>query len=182
MHRDRIGLGHSSYSSLSSTRYRWPSFSLRALHLMEYISAIGRHRSWSDHLSSFWKRLTNYSLSEKLWIKIWGDAYDDSAQPSALYELGFFAYSDTGIVMDRVLTSYGSTPMFHNLVSKASSQRITLPGVYEHPLFYVGVYAAIGLANVIVGVSSTIAQYTGALRASRRLFRQLLVTVVRYVR
>lgn len=84
--------------------------------------------------------------------------------------------------MDGILTSHGPAPSFHSLVSKIGLPRINWPSAYEHPLFYVGVYAAIGLANVIVGVSSTIAQYTGALRASRRLFRQLLVTVVRYVR
>lgn len=46
-------------------------------------------------------------------------------------------------------------------------------------MFYVGIYAAIGIANALASVLSVIAQYTGALRASRILFKQLLETVVR---
>ncbi|KAF9255059.1 multidrug resistance-associated ABC transporter [Marasmius fiardii PR-910] len=53
------------------------------------------------------------------------------------------------------------------------------PSAHEHPLFYVGIYAAIGLGNVLVNLCSVVAQYTGALRASRALFKQLLEKVVR---
>jgi ABC-type multidrug transport system fused ATPase/permease subunit len=46
-------------------------------------------------------------------------------------------------------------------------------------MFYVGVYAAIGLGSALITVLSSVVQYTGALGASRRLFEQLLVGVVR---
>jgi ABC-type multidrug transport system fused ATPase/permease subunit len=55
----------------------------------------------------------------------------------------------------------------------------SLPSAREHPLFYVGVYAAIGLSTALVSVLSTATQYTGALRASRILFKRLLASVVR---
>ena len=45
------------------------------------------------------------------------------------------------------------------------------PKASEHPLFYVGIYAAIGLTNALSSVLSVTAQYTGALRASRILFK-----------
>lgn len=45
------------------------------------------------------------------------------------------------------------------------------PSAAEHPLFYVGIYAAIGLASGLASVLSVTAQYTGALRASRLLFK-----------
>ena len=45
------------------------------------------------------------------------------------------------------------------------------PNAAEHPLFYVGIYAAIGLASGLASVLSVTAQYTGALRASRLLFK-----------
>jgi hypothetical protein len=48
---------------------------------------------------------------------------------------------------------------------------IEWPSAIEHPLFYVGVYAAIGLSTAFVTLCSVAAQYTGALRASRLLFR-----------
>jgi len=54
-----------------------------------------------------------------------------------------------------------------------------LPSVYEHPLFYVGIYAAIGLSIVFINVLSAGVQYIGALRASRILFSKLLGTTVR---
>ena len=43
-------------------------------------------------------------------------------------------------------------------------------------MFYVGIYAAIGLGGALVNVSSVAAQYTGALRASRIMFRFVLLT------
>lgn len=54
-----------------------------------------------------------------------------------------------------------------------------LPSAHENPLFYVGVYALIGLGSVLATVSSSATQYTGALYASRNLFSRLLRTVVR---
>lgn len=71
---------------------------------------------------------------------------------------------------------------------------INWPSAVEHPLFYVGIYAAIGLTTAFVSILSSVAQITGALRASRTLFkyafyhlrlsfltayRALLVSVVR---
>ena len=47
---------------------------------------------------------------------------------------------------------------------------IDWPDAIEYPLFYIGVYAAIRIGNVMMTVMSVTAQYTGALRASRILF------------
>lgn len=54
-----------------------------------------------------------------------------------------------------------------------------LPPVQEHPLFYVAVYAGIGVASLLINVTAAATQYIGALRASRLLFKQLLTQVVR---
>jgi ABC-type multidrug transport system fused ATPase/permease subunit len=54
-----------------------------------------------------------------------------------------------------------------------------LPDANERPMFYIGVYAAIGFSTAGITILSSATQYTGALRASRRLFEQLLVGVVR---
>ncbi len=56
------------------------------------------------------------------------------------------------------------------------------PDAREHPLFYVGVYAAIGIGGAIVSVMSTTAQFTGALRASRILFEYSLILLLLLVR
>jgi len=54
----------------------------------------------------------------------------------------------------------------------------TLPSIYRHPLFYVLVYAAIGLGGVVITTINTVVQYHGAIRASRSLFTRLLNTLV----
>jgi ABC-type multidrug transport system fused ATPase/permease subunit len=56
---------------------------------------------------------------------------------------------------------------------------VQLPDANEHPMFYVGIFAAIGLGGALVATLSSYVQLTGALKASRRLFQQLLVGVVR---
>lgn len=60
-----------------------------------------------------------------------------------------------------------------------SGLRDRLPDAHVNPLFYVGIYALIGFMTVAVNIMSSATQYIGALRASRRLFKQLLETVVR---
>lgn len=46
-----------------------------------------------------------------------------------------------------------------------------LPNVEQHPLFYVGVYAAITMTYAVAQCISGATLFTGALRASRILFR-----------
>lgn len=55
---------------------------------------------------------------------------------------------------------------------------IDLPLAETHFLFYVGVYAAIGLTGSTLVTITSLTQLTGALRASRILFKRLLTTVV----
>jgi len=82
------------------------------------------------------------------------------------------------VMMDGLHGSDHLTRTVHGLQS-LDLPTIHLPSANEHPLFYIGVYAALGLGAAFVGVLSAIVQYTGALRASRVLFVRLLVTVVR---
>ncbi|KAJ7807829.1 hypothetical protein B0H14DRAFT_3152303 [Mycena olivaceomarginata] len=117
------------------------------------------------------------SVGEKLWIKTWGEAYKETANASALYA-GYrsFMGPEYEIPMD------GQISRFHTYELHPSTTgflHVDWPRAIERPLFYVGIYAAIGLTTAFVGICSSAAQMTGALRASRKLFRALLVTVVR---
>lgn len=71
-----------------------------------------------------------------------------------------------------------SNPYYH---IQASQKLLwfTLPDANEEPLFYVGVYGAIGLATALITIMSMVVQFTGALRASRLIFKKLLEGVVR---
>jgi hypothetical protein len=48
---------------------------------------------------------------------------------------------------------------------------VNWPDAMTHPYFYIGIFAAIGLGTAMSNVLSVTAQYTGALRASRILFK-----------
>ncbi|CAA7263971.1 unnamed protein product [Cyclocybe aegerita] len=116
-------------------------------------------------------------ISEKLWIKTWGEAYKDSV-PS-FFSFRTFATPEHEVPMDGYLLHHQQLHPYQNVATMPTLFGIDWPRASEHPMFYVGIYAAIGLANALANVLSVTAQYTGALRASRILFKQLLVTVVR---
>ncbi|KAJ7892528.1 multidrug resistance-associated ABC transporter [Mycena olivaceomarginata] len=115
------------------------------------------------------------SVGEKLWIKTWGNAYQQNTT------LMFHSYQAFGSLnpeypMDG---SFNFVQVNSRFEMAPGLFGINWPSAIDHPLFYVGVYAAIGLTTAFVSLCSVAAQYTGALRASRKLFRQLLVSVVR---
>ena len=57
------------------------------------------------------------------------------------------------------------------------TQEIKLPPADKHPMFYVGVFAAIGIGSRLVFLLTLVVQYVADLRASK-MFRQLLDAVV----
>ena len=73
--------------------------------------------------------------------------------------------------MDGHLLHFQLPHSHQSAFSVRSFFRIDWPSASEHPLFYVGIYAAIGLLNALCTLLSVAAQYTGALRASRVLFK-----------
>ncbi|KAF9526193.1 multidrug resistance-associated ABC transporter [Crepidotus variabilis] len=117
-------------------------------------------------------------ITEKLWIMAWGAAYKPDFMPS-IYAFRSFATIEHELPVDGYLMHHAHQYAYQTPMSTTSFFGFDLPKAYEHPLFYVSIYAAIGLANALTSVFSVTAQYTGALRASRILFKQLLVTVVR---
>ncbi|KAJ7258427.1 multidrug resistance-associated ABC transporter [Mycena haematopus] len=115
------------------------------------------------------------SVAEKLWIKTWGEAYTDNDKLSVLYGTDSSLPMDRGIRMDAQI-SRSSTFNLH--LSTIEFLNIDWPSAAKHPLFYVGIYAAIGSAAALVNILMFVLQLTGALRASRTLFKALLETVV----
>lgn len=53
-----------------------------------------------------------------------------------------------------------------------------IPSPTLHPFFYVLIYSAIGLGFAGMGVAGNLVQLTAGLRASRRLFNELLNNVI----
>jgi hypothetical protein len=86
-----------------------------------------------------------------------------------------FATAEHEVTMDGIHHPLPYKGSFSSIRTMSTSQ---WPDARDHPFFYVGVYAAIGLTAVLAGNASMMAQYTGALRASRLLFKELLTTVI----
>ncbi|KAG6809740.1 hypothetical protein H0H92_014907 [Tricholoma furcatifolium] len=108
-------------------------------------------------------------LSEKIWIMIWGEAYKNGE-----------ASTKGGLQIQGQPDSFEFSSFNSNFTTtKPGRFGIEWPHAMKHPMFYVGIYACIGLVNMLTSIASMIAQYTGAIRASRSLFRRLLGTVVR---
>ncbi|KAL0574916.1 hypothetical protein V5O48_007038, partial [Marasmius crinis-equi] len=131
-------------------------------------------------------------VGEKLWMMQWGKAYGNNTDTDTqtFRSFSFSPFRTTGLsdheyIAESYVTSqhhYHQVPIHPHSHSESAGTGlfgIKWPDAHEHPLFYVGIYAAIGLTGVIVNVLSAAAQFTGALRASRTLFRQLLERIVR---
>ena len=61
------------------------------------------------------------------------------------------------------------------LWGEAYGQSNILPNAGDHPLFYVGVYGAIGFGTALVTVVSASAEKTGAYHAGQKLFKQVFM-------
>lgn len=110
-----------------------------------------------------------------VYVKIWGEAYGKVEQVP--YMLSFFRSTEHDLRVDG--GSINSGHQWHGVFSLTGlSGRfgIEWPDALQHPLFYVGIYAAIGLMQALMNVVSVAAQYTGALRASRILFKWVILS------
>ncbi|KAH8109668.1 hypothetical protein DFH11DRAFT_1843160 [Phellopilus nigrolimitatus] len=117
------------------------------------------------------------SFTEKFWIKVWGEAYEKGTT----VPLTHIFTSNAAIEQQALMSDAVSPHHFAHIHQDFGTSGLEdyLPPAHEKPLFYVGIYALIGLMTVLVSVTSVAAQYTGALRASRQLFKQLLTAIVR---
>lgn len=100
-------------------------------------------------------------------VKIWGEAYGNE---------------DFVLIQDASQSRWNNenTQRVLNVtVSSPSTQTGFSPfPAQAHPYYYLDIYAAIALSGGLFSILAAVAQYTGALRASRSLFELLLGRVV----
>ncbi|KAF8502966.1 ABC transporter type 1, transmembrane domain-containing protein [Gautieria morchelliformis] len=115
-------------------------------------------------------------VAEKLWIKQWGEAYNHSAAVAHLFYSPSISDGEGQIPLH-------SSAYISNAFEKFSlSNTVTsslLPSANDHPLFYVAIYASIGFGTAAISILNVSVQYSGGIRASKLIFKQLLVAVVR---
>ncbi|KAJ7499148.1 hypothetical protein FB451DRAFT_27658 [Mycena latifolia] len=103
-------------------------------------------------------------LGQKLWIKVWGEAYQTISGSD------FLAF---------ILAQTSETAKIQSVSSHMSGALpFEFPAAHDQPMFYVGIYAVIGLGTNLANVSLVAAHFYGSLRASRLLFRNLLKKLV----
>lgn len=118
-------------------------------------------------------------VSEKFWIKIWGDAYGGNSTAPTPYLIHTFLTPEHEIPLDHAYTAAHLPQHYHYGAATTRLPSIHWPNARDHPFFYIGIYASISLGAALVNIAGAITQYTGALRASRILFKKLLTAVVR---
>ncbi|KZS87429.1 hypothetical protein SISNIDRAFT_553186 [Sistotremastrum niveocremeum HHB9708] len=110
-----------------------------------------------------------FEISDRFWIKAWGDAYRTSdsfiGRPSLVVPYSLDQHP--------LANSYAAAFVPYNTLLG-----IPLPSANDHPLFYVGIYGALGLLGALMSLISRAIQFTGAIRAARILFSQLLNSVI----
>lgn len=110
---------------------------------------------------------TAMEIGQKVWMQIWGDAYETAPA---------YTFSDLSLHIqkaERILFPVAT------LFSEQTIKTQALPSADEHPLFYVGGLALIGLLDILFAMFASIVLILGTYRASEILFEQLLRGVMR---
>jgi hypothetical protein len=110
----------------------------------------------------------------------WGEAYghDDLNHIASFHHFKSFITAEQELAVDGIMLSNSLTTNFFR-IQAPPGLKSDWPSAQEHPFFYIGFYSLIGLATVLTSVAAYVLQFTGALKASRTLFKQLLIGVVR---
>ncbi|KAG8815537.1 hypothetical protein FRC18_001456 [Serendipita sp. 400] len=129
-------------------------------------------------------------VCEKLWMQVWGES---GGATNVTSQTLHFTYLQTTIAKDYLhpdlhRTFVDSLPWNTSTISSNALMPYTftvnplptdrLPSAEEHPLFYVGIFACIGIGIVFINLLGQIVLAIGAYRASKRLFTDLLQTVM----
>ncbi|KAG8974080.1 hypothetical protein FRC05_007828 [Tulasnella sp. 425] len=118
-------------------------------------------------------------IVEKLWIKIWGEHYHGDFVYSNLYSVSWYGIDHSDTRSHDLVSSSALQGLISDIRKATFLPEIPeLPSAQEHPLFYVGIYAGIGVFAAFVSMSNSIVQYWGSYKASKVLFKRLLDAVV----
>jgi hypothetical protein len=108
-------------------------------------------------------------------MQYWGAAYNMTSTTPFFPP---FVTPEHQVVSNALLSSYHLGSDFHSVHGASVSLALSLPNADKHQMYYVSIYADICISGGVVGLIIVCIQYLAALRAFRKLFKQLLVTVV----
>ncbi|KAG6887018.1 hypothetical protein C0995_002341, partial [Termitomyces sp. Mi166 len=122
-------------------------------------------------------------VGEKVWIMIWGEAYKDDTPASLYYTFTSFTTKDShDLHVDGYHPShFRSTlnlPSIQTLFIKEDGRfGINWPRALEHPFFYIGIYAGIGLLNVL-DIETIDSSLAGSLQAVNTSLANFFASII----
>ena len=121
-----------------------------------------------------------FSLGERWWLKIWGEAYRYSANAVVFFTAAALGVHPTGSHSEPHPTQY----IFHghsasNTTMSIASTAPKFPDANNHAGFYLSVFTAIGIASFGFGLLQSIVGMVGGLRASKIIHSRMLDSILR---
>ncbi|KAG4440995.1 hypothetical protein IFR05_003502 [Cadophora sp. M221] len=143
-----------------------------------YLGASGGWPFWSIILV-FFIATQGFTLGRTYWVRIWANEYSRTEVSGSPQASSFAAYHYGNSLQKH----FSGHPITHikSLNSTSMSATSILPiDVHNRNLwFYLGVYCFISTISVIFSVGSLYTVYAGSIRASRKIFKDILDSVLR---
>ncbi|PVF92969.1 hypothetical protein CPB86DRAFT_743436 [Serendipita vermifera] len=125
-------------------------------------------------------------VTEKLWMQIWGEAGSATelmpmhTAPVLPHDSHLREYLHPQLYQDMDHTYGFNTSKWPVMINLLTHPLPTdrFPSADEHPMFYVGVFACIGLGIVAINLIGQVIMMIGAYQASKSLFTRLLHSVM----
>lgn len=136
-----------------------------------YLQAMGPWYYWIFAVSGF-VAVQVGSVATNVWIREWANAYHTSSRSAHILISMFQTQQFHG-------TSVAGGPRFHGVPASYSNQVLTQAHDKVDSTYYLGVYALIGTAYIIICFSRELLLFSGSLQASKVLHQRLLGKILR---
>jgi ABC-type multidrug transport system fused ATPase/permease subunit len=142
-----------------------------------YLHASGGWSFWS-FLVLLYAVAEGFTLGRTYWVRIWASAYGEPETVAALSLITpHYQHSIQPRFSDQ--QPFGTVNFTNAINSTLVSTSFPIDTQNRSLWFYLGIYCLISTISVLFSISRLYLVYTGSLRASRRIFRAVLHSVLR---
>lgn len=141
-----------------------------------YITAMGGFWFWVT-IFVVYLGAQGLNVLQAWWIKVWTSEMNG---PSGAFTVSLLSKSGTYQLAER-LQSFTFTNSFSSLSNATQTVSALESGpVVEHsPVYYIAVYALIGIAYTFAGMYKDLISYLGGVHASKKIFNDMLDSILR---
>jgi ABC-type multidrug transport system fused ATPase/permease subunit len=142
-----------------------------------YLHASGGWPFWS-FLAVLFAVAEGFTLGRTYWIRIWANAYGEAETQAAL---SFVTSHYQNIIQPRFSGQHpiGPGDIANSINSTTVSTSFPIETQNRSLWFYLGIYCLISTISVVFSISRVYLVYSGSIRASRRIFKAILHSVLR---